>query len=336
MSRGTRIGLGVVVSGVALYFASPPRSEWSNVWEAFGRVQYLYLIPLSMITAYSIYIRCQRWQLLLKPLGHVPMLPLFSATCIGFFCNMVLPLRVGEVVRPVLLGRRVGKPIHGVLGSVLLERLLDMVTILIFLGVVIALVPISPNIRRGGLAFVVLAATAIPLVVALQRRHPLALRFMGYVFSLLPERLRSSADAGLNGFIDGLQGIQGGMALLRIALYSLYLWTAIASVFAIGFIACGLPVPLVSGSLAMVTVVAGAVSAPSTPGFMGTFQLGCVAALTLFGITKAEAMPYAIVVWAVQWLTQVVLGVVFVLHENVSWREIQAAEGVDARAESQS
>ena len=336
MKRGTRIWIGIVISAVALYLALPPRSEWSSVRDAFARVHYLYAIPLALLSAYSIVVRCQRWRLLLLPLGRVPMLHLVSATSIGFLCNMVLPLRVGEVVRPVLLGRRAGLPVSSVLGSVLLERLLDMVTILLFLAAVVVLVPVSDTIRRSGLLFVVIAVAGCSLVLALQRRHPLALRLLRRVLAWLPDAARARADGALHGFIDGLQGLGGGGALVRIGLYSLYLWAVIAAIFAVGFVACGLPVPLMSGSLALVTVVAGAVSAPSAPGFIGTFQAGCVLALALFGISRAEAIPYAFVVWAVQWLTQIVLGVVFLLRENISFRDIQATEerGVPAGPQS--
>jgi uncharacterized membrane protein YbhN (UPF0104 family) len=162
------------------------------------------------------------------------------------------------------------------------------------------------------------------LVLALQRRHPFALRFVSGAFALLPATVRARADEALHGFIDGLQGLGG--ALLPIALYSLFLWSTIASVFALGFIACGLPVPLVSGGLTLVTIVAGAVSAPSAPGFIGTFQAGCIVALALFGIDRADAVPYSFVVWAVTWLSQVALGVVFLLRENISFGDIRASE----------
>jgi len=208
----------------------------------------------------------------------------------------------------------------------LLERLLDMVTILLFLAGVVVLVPVSDTIRRSGVVFVVIAAAGLSLVIALQRRHPLALQLLGRILARLPPVARARADAALHGFIDGLQSLGGGSDLVRIGLYSLYLWVVIASIFAVGFVACGLPVPLASGSLVLVTVVAGAVSAPSAPGFIGTFQAGCVLALSLFGVSRAEAIPYAFVVWAVQWLTQVVLGVVFLVRENVSFRDIQAVE----------
>ncbi|HEY2388974.1 MAG TPA: lysylphosphatidylglycerol synthase transmembrane domain-containing protein [Candidatus Binatia bacterium] len=326
MSRSVRILVGVVISVVALYFAFPPRSEWGHVRDAFARIQYWYVVPLMLVSAYSVLVRSQRWQLLLHPLGHVPLLPLFSATSIGFFCNMVLPLRIGEVVRPVLLARRAGLPTTSVLGSVLLERLLDMVTILLLLGSVIFMVPVSDTIRRGGIAFLVLAVVAMSLVLALQRRAPVALRIVSAGFRLLPARVRERADAALHGFIDGLQALGHGTVLVRIAALSLWVWLVIAAVYGIGFVACGLPVPTVSGSLALVTIVAGAVSAPSAPGFIGTFQAGCIVALALFGIDRADAVPYSFIVWAVQWLSQIVLGVVFLLRENISFRDIRASE----------
>jgi uncharacterized protein (TIRG00374 family) len=326
MSRGTRIALGVVVSAGALYLAVPPRAEWARVGEAFARVRWLYVLPLGILSAYSIFARAQRWRLLLRPVGRPDLLALFSATSIGFFCNMVLPLRVGEVVRPVLLARRTRLPVSSVFASVLLERLFDMLTVLSFLGIVMLLVPVPDTIRTSGLVFLALAAGAGTLVLALQRRQRLALRLVDGTLARLPERMRGKAQAALHEFIDGLQALGGAGTLLGIVLYSVWVWIVIASVFALGFVACGLPVPIVAGGLAVVTVVAGAVSAPSAPGFIGTFQAGCVLALALFAVEQADAVPYAFVVWGVQWLTQVILGVVFLLRENVSFREIQSVE----------
>jgi len=326
VSRNVRIAVGVLISVAALYLAIPPRSEWAAVANAFRDVNYLYIIPLAILSAYSIFIRAQRWQLLLRPIGEVALLPLVSATSIGFLCNMILPLRVGEIVRPVLLARRSQQPLSSVLASVVLERLLDMLTILAFLGIVIATIPVSDVIRSSGLAFVVVAVIAIALILALQRRNAVAVGMVEAVIQRLPAAVRQRAEPALHDFIEGLQSVRGGEGLWKIGLYSLYLWGIIASIFGLGFVACGLPVPTVVGSLAMVAVVAGAVSAPSAPGFIGTFQAGCVLALALFGVGRADAIPYAFVIWAVQWLTQVILGVVFVLRENISFQDLQSVE----------
>lgn len=335
MNRATRIGIGLAISVAALYLALPPRNEWGRVIEAFGRVRWEYLLPLALLSAYSIVVRCQRWQVLLRPVARVPFLPLLSATSIGFLCNMVLPLRVGEVVRPVLLARRARLPVSSVLASVVVERLLDMLTILVFLAVVIAVVPVPASIRRGGFVLVISAGLAVTLVLMLQRRHPLALRITRATMALLPRGLRARAESALHDFIEGLQGLGDGSGF-RLAAYSLYLWTVIASVFGVGLLACELHgVPLVRGSLAIVTGVAVAVSAPSAPGFIGTFQVGCVLALGLFGVAEPDAIPYAFVTWAVQWLTQIALGVVFLMRENVSFRDLQHVEesGVTAERE---
>ena len=326
MSRTARTAIGIVISVVALYLAMPPRAEWANVVAAFARVRYIYVLPIALISVYSIIVRCQRWRLLLRPVGAIPLLPLVSATAIGFLCNMVLPLRVGEVVRPVLLARRTATPVSSVLASVVLERLLDMLTILVFLGLVMCFVPVSDTIRQSGLVFLALAVIAVTAIVTLQRQHPMAIGLTRWILGRMPATIRHRADAALQSFIEGLQGIGAGGGIIRILAYSIFLWTVIATVFGIGFLACDLPVPPVSGALALVTVVAGAVSAPSAPGFIGTFQAGCILALGLFGVSRADAVPYAFVVWAAQWLTQVVLGVVFLLRENISFQDVRAAE----------
>lgn len=326
MNRTTRTILGIAISVIALYLAMPPREEWGEVAAAFARVHYGYVVPIAVIAVYSIVVRCQRWQLLLRPVGTVAMTPLLSATAIGFLCNMVLPLRLGEIVRPVLLARRTSVPVSSVFASVVLERLLDMLTILIFLGLVMTLVPVSDTIRQSGIVFLVFAVIAVTAVVGLQRQHPLVVELMRWLLARMPANVRERGEAALQSFISGLQGIGEGPVLARVLGYSVFLWLVIASTFGIGFWACDLPVPTVTGALALVTIVAGAVSAPSAPGFIGTFQAGCILGLGLFGVSRADAVPYAFVVWGAQWLTQIVLGVVFLFRENVSFRDIRAVE----------
>ena len=213
------------------------------------------------------------------------------------------------------------------MASVLLERLLDMLTILVLLGLVMCLVPgvehhsakrhrvLGPrgDRRRDGGG----TATQAPAR---------ALGLVRWVLARMPAKVRDRADAALHSFIEGLQGIGEGAVLLRIVGYSIFVWTVIGSAFGLGLLACDLEVPFVTGALALVTIVAGAVSAPSAPGFIGTFQAGCVVALGLFGISRADAIPYAFVVWGAQWLTQIVLGVVFLLRENISFGDVRAAE----------
>src|SRR5438045_3893962 len=134
MSRTLRIGLSLVVSAVFLGFAARG-VNWHEAGEALARAHYWYVVPIFPITVWSLYIRAERWRVLLRPVGTPAMKTLVAATNIGFMANNVLPLRVGEVIRPLLVSRKEHEPLSGVLATVLLERIFDMFTILFLFGV---------------------------------------------------------------------------------------------------------------------------------------------------------------------------------------------------------
>jgi hypothetical protein len=77
-----------------------------------------------------LYIRAQRWRVLLRPVGTPFLRALVDATNIGFMANVLLPLRIGEIIRPVLLSRKERQPLGGILATIVLERIFDMFTIL--------------------------------------------------------------------------------------------------------------------------------------------------------------------------------------------------------------
>ena len=79
----------------------------------------------SLVAGSSFWVRAQRWRVFLRPVGRIPFHPALSATCIGFGATMVLPLRLGEFIRPALLARRVGISVSAAFSSVVLERLFD-------------------------------------------------------------------------------------------------------------------------------------------------------------------------------------------------------------------
>ena len=96
----------------------------------------LWIVAVTLASLATVYIRAQRWRVLLRPVGDVPLYPALSATAIGFGASAVLPFRAGEFLRPALLGRRVGVRMSAAFSSVVLERLFDMLLVIgCFLGV---------------------------------------------------------------------------------------------------------------------------------------------------------------------------------------------------------
>src|SRR5205814_8408467 len=79
-------------------------------------------------------IRSLRWQYLLEPLGHASFGNAFRATAVGFAASSVLPARAGEVIRPYFLARHENMTATGAFATIILERVLDVLTVLALLA----------------------------------------------------------------------------------------------------------------------------------------------------------------------------------------------------------
>jgi uncharacterized protein (TIRG00374 family) len=258
--------------------------------------------------------------------GVPPLRPLVSATNIGFLANMVLPLRIGEVVRPVLLSRRAALPLSGVLASVLLERIFDMFTILFLFGVSVSLVDVSEQVRQWGWMLTGLALAVAAVIVLIRLQERLALRIARRIADLLPQRLGAPAYGFAEGFVKALEMLDSPAAYLRAFAWSLYLWVVISIVYVLGFWAFHLDVEWLRGGLVLTTLVAIAVSVPSAPGFIGAFQLGCVLGLRIFGVAESPALAYSIIVHLTQFVGCIAAGLYSMWSESISLREVEAVE----------
>ena len=180
MSRTVRIGLSVAISVVFLGFAVR-KVDWAEAGAALAAAHYLYVLPMLVVSIWSLYIRAQRWRVLLRPVGTPAMRTLVAATNIGFMANMVLPLRMGEVIRPVLVSRKEREPLGGILATIVLERIFDLFTILFLFGVSAATVSVSDAVRQWGYRLFGVAMAVAAGVVFVRWQEALALRLLRLV-----------------------------------------------------------------------------------------------------------------------------------------------------------
>jgi len=116
---------------------------------------------------------------------------------------------------------------------------------------------------------------------------------------------------------------------------SVVLWSMIALTYTLSFLALDVDIPLLSGSLVTVVIVATFVSLPQAPGFLGTWQAGCVFALhDLFGVPKDVALGYSLLTWAIQMISNIGAGAIALMIEGVSLREL-VQEGKDEQPHHQ-
>jgi uncharacterized protein (TIRG00374 family) len=332
VSRTLRVTASVAFSAVFLAFAVK-NVDWAEAFQAIAGARYVFVLPMLPVTVWTLYIRAQRWRVFLRPVGVPSMRVLVAATNIGFMANMVLPLRVGEVVRPVLVSRRERVPLSGLLATIVLERIFDMFTILLLFGLSTLIVPVSAQVQSWGYRLTALAAIVGGLVILIRWQEQLVLGLLRRVLGFFPVRLGHAIEGFLSGFITALEVLDRPATFLLALAWSLYLWTVIGLLWALGIWAFTLPVPIVVGAMTITTVVAIAVSVPSAPGFIGALQLGCVLALAIFGVSESQAIAYSIVSHLSQFVGTVAAGLYSLWRENMSLSDVEkVSERSDAAA----
>jgi uncharacterized protein (TIRG00374 family) len=331
VSRSVRIGLSLAISALFLGFAVR-NVEWGKAAGALAGAQYVYILPMFAVTVFSLYIRAQRWRILLRPVGSPALRTLVDATYIGFMANAILPLRVGEVIRPVLVSRKEREPLGGILATIVLERIFDVFTILFLFGVAAALVPVSESVRQWGYRLCGVAALLGAGVALVRWQETLALRLLRLVLRPLPPRLAQPIDHFFGSFVQALEILDSPLTFIQLLAWSLYLWLVISSIYLFGLLQFGMEVPLLVGAIAVTAVTAIAVSAPSAPGGIGLFNFGCVLALAIFRISESDAIAYSLVLQVTQIVAVVAAGLYSLAREGMTMRQIEGLSERDDTA----
>lgn len=141
---------GILISIICSWLFAR-KIEWAHLNEAFREANYIYIIPTIMVIFLSHYLRAVRWSTLIAPIKKVSILNLFSATMIGFMANSILPARVGEIIRPVVIARRENIKITTCFATVVMERIFDVLSIIVFASLLFFFLPseTSQNKRAG-------------------------------------------------------------------------------------------------------------------------------------------------------------------------------------------
>jgi uncharacterized membrane protein YbhN (UPF0104 family) len=332
-----RLLVGVAVSAACLYFATRG-TDWSQVGVVLANTKPAWVLLVVVASVTSIWVRALRWRVLLRPLGDVPVYPAFSATAIGFGASAVLPFRAGEFVRPWLLARHTGIRMSAALSSVVLERLFDVLLVIGCFLLLALLYPIPSGLRDGAWLLGAGGGGALLALILLQSQRARAEALLARVFGLLPARVSGAVEPLASSFLDGLGGLRDIRTVLLVLAYSVYVWGVITLTFMFSYPALGIVVPWVPAALATVVSVAAAVFLPQAPGFVGTWQAGCVLALGLFGVEKELAVGYSLLTWVIQMGVNIGTSGFFIAREDFSVgqmmrlaREKDEATGMEAK-----
>jgi glycosyltransferase 2 family protein len=309
-----------------LFLATIEHTDWG--WLAAS----ICLILLSNVG------RALRWQVMLRSLFHGPgthpigVWRLTSDTAIGLTAGVLLG-RVGEVVRPYLIAVQTGLPFSSQAAAWLLERMLDLLAVLLLCGYALIRIPpyswrLGPKFQdalmAGGYSLAI--AGAICLVVLLAFRDPARRAHQRILSTLtfLPAQQQQRAARMLDAFSQAVECTRDPRSLVLLLGYTLIEWAVIvAGSFALlrGFSAThsfGLMDVLVV--LAFMTLG----SLVQLPGVGGGVQAACIVALTsIYGLRFEAASGIAIVLWLVSSIAIVPFGLACAFHEGLNWSKLK-------------
>jgi uncharacterized protein (TIRG00374 family) len=291
--------------------------------------QWRWVLVAAALGPLGVWARAIRWRYLFPPGSDPP--GLVAANMIGYMANNVLPLRAGELVRVYVAARRLSRERSGSVAAgmwlagatLVVERILDSLSLVLILGVLIFLIPVPRAFEYA--AAVVLAIDAVAagvlaaLIVAPDRTRGLAARL-----SRRWPAVQQPVARILDLVLRGLQGIRTPAHLLPLAVWTVVVWVLVALAAWTLFRAVRLELPLIA-SWTVLAFVGFGISIPSAPGYVGVWHAATVLALSLFGVSQAAALGYALLYHASQLVPITVVGWWFLVREHMSLGEAARA-----------
>ncbi len=336
------LGLSVSITALYLSFMQVPFDELVNYLKS---INYIWAIPSTLLVLAAFVIRVFRWQLILGSSQRVGFWQAFHPLMIGFMLNCILPGRVGEIARPVILFQKDRVPFSTGLATVAAERTLDVIILLLLFAWMMTVVRIDPAMEIPFAGYMLNKSILISTAEGVTRLSILLLagivmvvfepsrRWMNKVILGIPKffffttrsfqlAVRQRFCLVLISFIDnfskGFLLIKDPLKMAGCFGLSLLIWglSALAYyVMALG--APGIDLSLSQHAVVMI-IVCLVISIPSAPGFWGIWEAGGVFGLALFGISAKEAGGFTLANHAVQMLPVIIVGIVSAIVTGVN------------------
>ena len=323
----------IIAGGILAVRAHHGVFDWKLFLATVGQVSWVWLIIAILLMLLTYIGRALRWEVMLRPLGRkVGIARLTSDTAIGFMAATLLG-RMGELVRPYLISVSAGVSFSSQLACWFLERVLDLLAVLLIFGFALARVPshglpLGPGLRwmlhAGALLATLAGLTCVVVLIAFRNFGERATGRVMAALSFLPSNYYNDSNKVLVAFSRGLEVTRGSRSLSLLAAYTGGEWVLITASY-VALIRC-FPI---TQSLKITDVVAllGFVAFGSIiqiPGIGGGVQLTAVVVLKeIYGLSLESASGIALFIWILTLLLVVPLGLACALYRGMNWHAIK-------------
>lgn len=311
-----------IVLGVVLLYLSIRGINLHDTFSHFNKIHLGYA-ALSLFFIFLMQIlRSYRWGIILRPMEKIDQFTLFSVTSVGFMAITALPARIGELARPYLIAKKSSIKMSSALGTVIVERVLDSLSILTITIAVLFLYDLPSWMIKSGVIFFIMTLLMIVCIIGLIWRREATVKIINRALRLLPGKLVDKANTVIYHFIDGFQVITNVKILLYLFILSALVWLVDVAVIYVLLLSFGFDLPILASFIVMIVLIAG-IAIPTAPGFIGNWHYACILGLSLFGVAKPEAFSFALVYHFLSIMIVVVLGIIFLPFNKFSFADMK-------------
>ncbi len=344
MKRFIQVALTVVIA-IVLVWLLFRGIRWADLLESVRTINILWLFVLQIPIWLSFFLRILRWRYIVRAVTPSTFRHMFSATQLGFLINFTVGLRLGEVVRALVLSRLSRVPFAKSLALAALDRVSDLVGLLsVMLVAAIAFRPdkditVPPGtfgiqkppsipaaaVQTAGISAAILLVVLLGALVALYLNKQLVMRVIDGTVGHISQRLSRWLSHIAGQFAEGLHVFRSAGDLAKSTVFSLLTWACFVFALQCYIEAFHLTAPWYS-PFVLEAILAVGVSVPGAPGLglLVNFSYPIVAALLILvpGISLADATAFALIAYVTNLLPVVILGVVCLQMEGLSFVEL--------------
>jgi len=322
MRKRALVWVGILISILFLYKAFQGL-HLATVYHAILHADYWWIIPGVAVYFVAVLLRTWRWHYLLRKIKPISVPDLFPVVTIRYMGNNIYVARAGELLRAYVLKRREGVSISASLATIIVERIFDGLVMLLFVFVTLPFFPMPENLQNIVVVASVFFFGALLVFLAMAASPD---RVQKWYETLILPRLPERPGKGIGGlverFLTGLHALRSPADLLMVFLTSILIWLAETVKYWLVMHAFPFHVPfyvlmLMNGIVNLATTI------PSSPGYVGTFDLPGIEVLATFGVQRALATAYTLVLHAALWLPITMLGAYYMWREQLSWGKVQ-------------
>ncbi len=338
MKKTRQLLIGLAIAFGALYYTLRNVSM-DELIASFKGIELVYILPSIGIILLSYMARAYRWQVLLRPFKQISVRDIYAPLMIGCMGN-ILPARAGEFLRAYLLGKKHGITFAGAFSTIIVERLFDMVFLLmLFVWVFVVRVDMfDPQLTFSGVSVQtmlagfgrfcgILVIGLLCFMFLLAYKEEQVKSRIGWFIKPLPDKWKERIFFMVGEFAMGCRIIKDPGTLLQIVFFSALVWVLFVATCYPLYFAFDLQDKSLESVLLLTVMVCVLITILPTPGFLGSFNAGVLIALhEIRGEAEVTAVSFGMVSWAAGFVVLIGGGLFFIFKDHMSVQSLIKAE----------